>query len=141
MDKYAYFLGTNVIVFFAYLLAYSPHKHIYTYSTFIMALFLLHRYYTFWYKSWHFYLIDFCYFGNFLTFYYINFATTNKDLMVTAYLLGNGTLATGILAFRNSLVYHKMDFLCSLLVHGVPLIITLHIRWYTIPDQQGLPED
>ena len=141
MDKAAYIFGSNFAIFFAYCLGVWPHSHIYTFSTVIQALLLMHRYYTFWITDLKFYLVDFCYLANFLLFFYINFNPKSQWLMITSYLYANGTLATGVLAFRNSLVYHKIDFLTSLATHAVPMILTIHIRWDTIPKQMHLTED
>ena len=43
------------------------------------------------------------------------------------------------MAFRNSLVFHKIDMLVSLSIHAIPMILTNHIRWETIPTQAHLP--
>ena len=127
-------LGTNIIVGFTYFLAKFPDTYIYPYTTFIMISLLSHRYYTFWVNDYHMYLVDFCYIANFCLLIYINFARDCQWLLVTSFVFGNGVLASAVLAFRNSLVYHKMDMLCSLAIHSVPMIITLHIKWYTIPN-------
>ena len=74
MDKFSYILGSNFAICFAYFLAKWPHTHIYTYCTITQALLMIHRYYTFWYLEWHMYLVDYCYFGNAILFYYINYA-------------------------------------------------------------------
>jgi len=139
MDKCAYVFGTNLLVFFAYILAKYPHTFIYTYCTVIMTILLAHRYYTFWTNGWHMYLIDFCYAGDFSLLFLLNFAPHSQWLMVSCYIFGNGVLASGILAFRNSLVYHKIDMITSLVTHAMPMILTLHIRWDTIPFQANLP--
>ena len=141
MDKAAYVFGTNMTMFFAYIIAKYPNTHIYTYSSVLVTVLLIHRYYTFWTNGWHMYLIDFCYMGNFVMLLYLNFFPKSQWLGMTAYLFSNGVLASGILAFRNSLVYHKIDFLTSLVTHSVPMVITFHIKWYTIPSQQHLPEE
>ena len=85
------------------------------------------------------YLIDFCYIGNFALLYLINFAPQCQWLFVTCFVFANGCLASAIIAFRNSLVFHKIDMLMSLSIHCVPMILTLHMRWETIPIQSNLP--
>ena len=134
-------LGTNVIVFFAYLIGKHPHDIIYTYSTFVMGALLTYRCVTFWQKGWKFYLVDFCYFANFVVFYFINCAPKSQWLFISCFVIANGLLASAVAAFRNSLVYHKIDLLTSLAVHSIPMCLTHHIKWYTIPDQTDLPAD
>ena len=87
------------------------------------------------------YLVDYCYLGNALLFYYINFDPKNEWLFMACYCLSNGTLAAGVAAFRNSLVYHKIDYLTSLATHAVPMVLSVHIRWETIPRQADLPPE
>ena len=60
--------------------------------------------------------------------------------MRACYLFASGPLSIAVVAFRNSLVYHKIDFLTSLAIHSMPLIIAFHIRWNTIPSQSSLPD-
>ena len=73
-DKAAYIFGANFAVLFAYFLGRWPHDYVYVFATGIMFLLLCHRYYTYWHMSYHMYLSDFCYMGNFALFFLINFA-------------------------------------------------------------------
>lgn len=57
-----------------------------------------------------------------------------------SYLFANGPLAYAIVAFRNSLVFHKIDFLTSLGIHAIPLAIMVNFRWVTLYDEALLPE-
>lgn len=69
------------------------------------------------------YLVDFCYFANFMLLYLIVFQPKDEQLLRSVYLYASGPLSIGIVAFRNSLVYHKIDFLTSLAIHAIPLIM------------------
>jgi hypothetical protein len=91
--------------------------------------------------GWHMYLVDFCYFANAMLLYFLMFEPKNETLMTSVYLYATGPLAIGIVAFRNSLVYHKIDFLTSLAIHAVPLVMAHQVRWVTIPNQASLPAD
>mmetsp|Transcript_41744 Transcript_41744/g.54987 ORF Transcript_41744/g.54987 Transcript_41744/m.54987 type:complete len:127 (+) Transcript_41744:728-1108(+) len=85
------------------------------------------------------FLVDFCYFANFIVFGYINFAPRSDSLFITSFLFGNGTLAAGVMAFRNSFVPHKLAMMTSLALHAVPLLLMQHARWYTVLEQESLP--
>ena len=104
-----------------------------------MLLLLSHRYYTYYTGGYGYYLIDFCYMGNFTLLYLINFAPQCQWLFVTCFVWANGCMASAIISFRNSLVFHKIDMLVSLSIHAIPMILTLHMRWETIPIQSELP--
>ena len=87
------------------------------------------------------YLWDWCYLGTFILYFYINLMPQSEELFVICFLVSNGGLAAAIAAMRNSLVFHRMDFLGSLSIHSLPMILTNHIRWVTIPEQEHLPLD
>ena len=133
MDKFSYILGSNLVIAFAYMIAKFPHDLVYTFSTIIMTFLFLHRCYDFYQKDKVWYLIDFCYVANFFLYYYINFAPKSQWIFITSFLFANGTIAFGSFYFRNSLVYHKIDMLTSVALHNLPMILTVHIKHFTIP--------
>ena len=139
MDKIAYVLGTTIIILYSYLIGKYPHSLIYTYTSLLMVCLLAHRYYTYWSNGYHMYLVDFCYVANAAMLFLINFDSRNQGLLVTCFVFSNGPLAAAIAAFRNSLVYHRIDMLCSLAIHAIPMTLTMHMRWYTVPEQSHLP--
>lgn len=139
MDKVAYVFGTTILVAYSYLIGKFPHTAIYTYSTMLMVFLLCHRYYSYWTNGYFYYLYDFCYVANFFMIYLLNFAPKNQSLLITCFVFSNGPLAAAIAAFRNSLVYHRVDMLTSLAIHAIPMTLMTHIRWVTVPEQSNLP--
>lgn len=141
MDKCAYVLGTTILIAYSYLIGKFPHTVIYQYVTLLMTCLLIHRYYSYSVTESQYvmYLFDFCYVANFLLLVLINFASKCQWLMITIFVFSNGPLAAAIAAFRNSLVYHRVDMLTSLAIHAVPLTISMHMRWFTVPEQEHLP--
>ena len=97
----------------------------------MMSILLIHRYYDYGTNGYHYYLADWCYFANFILLYYINFAYKSQTLQIMCYLFSQGALATAIVAFRNSMVYHKIDMLTSMAIHAVPLVLNHHILFVT----------
>ena len=55
-------------------------------------------------------------------------------MLITCFLFSTGPLSAAIAAFRNSLVYHRVDMLTSLAIHAIPMTLMCHIRWVTIPE-------
>ena len=135
----AYIFGANFAICFAYFIGKKPHDVVYVFATAVMTLLLAHRYYTYYHGGYKMYLIDFCYFANFALLYLINFAPKCQWLFVSCFVFSNGCLGSAIISFRNSLVFHKIDMLMSLSIHAIPMILTLHMRWETIPLQSELP--
>jgi hypothetical protein len=140
-DKFAYLFGSTIIIAFTYFLGAYPNDYLYSFTVPLLLGLIASRYVHYILVGWHMYLVDFCYFANFLMIYYLVFDSKNEALMTSVYLYATGPLAIGIVAFRNSLVYHKIDFLTSLAIHSVPLLTVYNFRWVTIPTQSGLAED
>lgn len=141
MDKLAYVFGTTMLIAYSYLMGKYPHTHIYTFVSVLLTGLLIHRYYSYALVESHYkwYLLDFCYIANVLLLVLINFAPKCQWLLITCYIFSNGPLAAAIAAFRNSLVYHRIDMLTSLAIHAIPMTLSIHIRWYTVPEQEHLP--
>ena len=133
MDKLAYVFGTTILVAYSYLIGKYPHDVIYAYSSLLMLFLLCYRYYSYWSNGYFYYLYDFCYIANFCMLMLLNFAPKSQSLLITCFIFSNGPLAAAIAAFRNSLVYHKVDMLTSLAIHAVPMTLMTHIRWVTVP--------
>ena len=80
------------------------------------------------------YIFDFCYLGNYVLLAYTLIFPSCPWLLSALFVQANGALAFAIGAFRNSLVYHKMDMLTSLSIHSVPMILSFHLRWSVVPE-------
>ena len=141
MDKIAYVLGTIILIAYSYLIGKYPHSLIYSFVTMLMSVLLVNRFYSYSVTESHYvmYLFDFCYVANALLLVLLNFMPKCQWLLITCYIFANGPLAAAIAAFRNSLVYHRVDMLTSLAIHAVPLTLSIHIRWFTVPEQTHLP--
>ena len=141
LDKIAYVAGTTMIIGYSSLMGRYPHDHIYTFSAILLPMLVLPRVVQYYLNGWHFFLIDFCYFVNSCLIYFLLWGYSSQATFVCCFVYSNGPVAAGIIAFRNSLVYHKIDYLTSLAIHAIPMTIMTHIRWYTIPEQAHLPKE
>lgn len=99
------------------------------------------RAYTYKKRSWHYFLFDLCYYVTIINFIYIWFFPSSPTLFVACYLLSHGSLASAVITWRNSLVFHDLDKVTSLFVHMyAPLVFTV-IRYVftssTISTQLG----
>ena len=130
MDKIAYILGTILIMLFSFLLGRYPFSHIFTYSSVLISFLVFVRVFQYISTRLHMYLIDFCYFANATIIYFTLFSKKDQNLFICCFLFANGPLAAAIAAFRNSLVYHKLDYLTSLFIHAFPMVLMTHCRWF-----------
>ena len=140
LDKLAYVVGTSLIICYSSLMGRYPHDLIYSFVSVLLPALILPRVIEYTIKGWHYFLIDFCYFVNSSLVYFLMAGSSSQSLFVSCFVFSNGPLSAAIVAFRNSLVYHKIDYLTSLAIHAVPMTIMTHIRWYTIPQQASLPK-
>jgi len=93
-------------------------------------------------KGWHYYMTDLCYSINLLVILYLIQFPKNDALFKIAFCFSNGCLATAVGAFKNQMVFHKMDNLTSLALPMVPQTTLWNLRWNTMVTEQGLkPED
>jgi Protein of unknown function (DUF2838) len=70
-DKLGFVLGTLIIFSFSFILGKYPNDFFYIYYFFITLVMLIIRYAHYYSCGWHYFIADFCYFGNFLTLYLI----------------------------------------------------------------------
>lgn len=138
-DKIGYVFGTITIFLFAFILGRFPHDLFYHYYTFMILLLLVTRVVHFFQMGWQYYLIDFCYYANFIILYCLNFGKGNDLAFKVSYLFANGVLARSVWVFRNSLVLHRVDILTSLAIHLFPFICMYHFKWFTLEEDQKLP--
>lgn len=136
-DKLGFVLGTVLIISLSFIMGRYPDTFVYTFLMWLMPIMLIGRYCHYYLNGWHYYISDFCYYVNLIILYYLWFDSKNDQLFKVCFFFSQGAVAFSIKAFRNSLVYHKIDMLINLFIHSIPMTIMWHIRWFTIPDQQG----
>jgi hypothetical protein len=68
-------------------------------------------------RSWHYFLFDLCYYVTALNFIYIWLLPQSPSLFVACYCLSHGSLASAVITWRNSLVFHDQDKVTSIFVH------------------------
>jgi hypothetical protein len=78
----------------------------------------------------HYFMIDFCYFSNFLLLFYLFLYPTSPHLFILNMANCNGPLLWAIIAWKNALVFHDMDKITSVFIHAFPVIVTYVIRWF-----------
>lgn len=78
--------------------------------------------------QYHYFLFDLCYFVNVLCLVYIWVFPTSQLLFMSIFALSNGPLAWAIVAWRNSMVFHSVDKITSILIHLGPPILCASLR-------------
>ncbi|RXK40990.1 integral membrane protein [Tremella mesenterica] len=93
------------------------------------AFYLPVRFWTYRAKKWHYFLFGIlCYFVNALDLLWIWIFPSSTVLFIACYLLTLGPLASAIITWRNSLVFHSLDKVTSLFIHMYPPVVLTIIR-------------
>jgi hypothetical protein len=57
-------------------------------------------------RKWHYFLLDFCYFGGATVMVFVMFFPKNAIMYRLAFLYANGALGVATAAFSNALIFH-----------------------------------
>ncbi|XP_052773799.1 uncharacterized protein LOC128212401 [Mya arenaria] len=89
----------------------------------------------YWKLKWQYFMIDFCYFANALTYVFLWFPE-HENLYRAVFAVANGPVLVAAAVYRNSLVFHHHDKLTSCYIHFMPPLLTFCARWF--PAQTSL---
>ncbi|CAK5262681.1 unnamed protein product [Mycena citricolor] len=128
-EKVSFFFGVMTLFSSALLFGLAPQWVHIVYSVLGGYLIPL-RAYTYKKRAWHYFLFDLCYYVTILNFVYLWILPSSPSLFVACYCLSHGSLASAILTWRNSLVFHDQDKVTSLFIHIYPPFTFTVIRHF-----------
>ncbi|KAL0580891.1 hypothetical protein V5O48_001084 [Marasmius crinis-equi] len=137
-EKVSFFVGVMGLLFSALMFNMAPQWVHVVYTVFGACL-LSMRAYLYKKRAWHYFLFDLCYFVTIINFIYIWFFPSNAALFVACYCLSNGSLASAVITWRNSLVFHDLDKVTSLFIHIYPPFTFTVIRHFYPDAQERFP--
>ncbi|WWC89832.1 uncharacterized protein L201_004760 [Kwoniella dendrophila CBS 6074] len=127
-DKISFLFGVMSLAFTCLLYGMAPEYMPLAY-TIQSGLYLPLRFYTYKRKAWHYFLFgNLCYFVNVLDLLWIWVFPSSTTLFICCYLLTLGPIASAIITWRNSLVFHSLDKIISIFIHIYPPIVLSVIR-------------
>ncbi|KAF8931040.1 hypothetical protein BGZ58_007846 [Dissophora ornata] len=139
MDKVAFTLGMFECCCTPWLVSQHPEWIPFVHTSQVVLLVAV-RYFLYKKKSWHFFLLDMCYFVNVVVILYLYVFPQSQALLGAVWLLSLGPLAFAIVTWRNSLVLHSLDKVTSVYIHMSPPIALYVVRWlYPDPDHTRYP--
>ncbi|KIJ56583.1 hypothetical protein M422DRAFT_22738 [Sphaerobolus stellatus SS14] len=128
-EKISFFLGVMSVAISTLMLGMAP-EYVHIFYT-IGALSLLPiRAYSYKKKAWHYFLFDLCYFINIVCLAYIWLLPSSTAMFISSYVLAHGSLASAVITWRNSLVFHDADKVTSLFIHLYPPFTFTIIRHF-----------
>jgi len=107
----------------------------------VISIFVTSKWVMYKMSGWHYYMMDICYQVNFALFLFLQFFSKNDYLFKTMFFLSNGCLAMAVGAFRNQMVFHKIDNMSSLMLHMFPQLAMWNLRWNTMPYEETLKQE
>ncbi|KAI9094400.1 hypothetical protein DFS34DRAFT_582922 [Phlyctochytrium arcticum] len=131
-DKAAFVVGVTNLWVTALLVGVWPEVIPFFYVAKALVL-LLMRLVVYRRKRWHYFMFDMCYFVNLLLIIFLAIPTSHKNLYAATWGLANGPVLMAITAWRNSLVFHSLDKVTSLLIHFDPPLTLFILRWKASP--------
>nr|VWO99654.1 N/A [Ganoderma boninense] len=137
-EKVTFFLGVMSLLFTALLYGMAP-EWIHVAYTVQAAYYLPMRVYKYKKRAWHYFLFDLCYYINILDLIFIWVMPDSAALFVACYCLSLGSLASAVITWRNSLVFHDWDKVTSLFIHIYPPLVFSVIRHYYPDSKQRFP--
>lgn len=132
LDKFSFVFGVVLFGTFAYLLGSMPNYGFYIFYSLLVPTMIIIRFFNYKKKKWHYFMIDFCYFGTATVWGFINIFPKSAIVYRLAFLYANGALAVATAAFSNALIFHQFDRLICLCTHPVPLIVMWNVTHVTM---------
>ncbi|KAH7100574.1 hypothetical protein BKA62DRAFT_705856 [Auriculariales sp. MPI-PUGE-AT-0066] len=129
MEKVSFLLGVHTVLVSALLFGLAP-QYIHVVFTVLSILLLPARAYEYKRKAWHYFLFDLCYYVNVLTLVFLWILPNSPVLWVTCYCLSHGSLASAVITWRNSLVFHDWEKVTSVFIHVYPPFVFTVLRHF-----------
>ena len=85
-------------------------------------------------RLYHYFLFDFCYYGNLIMLAYIWLLPHSSTLFLVAFAFANGPLAFAVPLWKNALVFHSLDKLTSCFIHLSPGFMSWSLLWMSRSD-------
>ncbi|KAK7471052.1 hypothetical protein VKT23_002467 [Stygiomarasmius scandens] len=128
-EKVSFFLGVMSLLFSCLLFGLAP-QYVHIAYTVLASYLLPLRTYIYKKRAWHYFLFDLCYYVTILNFIYLWVFPASPALFVACYCLSHGSLASAVITWRNSLVFHDLDKVTSLFIHVYPPFVFTVIRHF-----------
>ncbi|WVF71914.1 hypothetical protein IAT40_006724 [Kwoniella sp. CBS 6097] len=138
-DKLTFLFGVLSLAFTCILYGAAPEWIPFAYTV-QSSVYLPLRFWTYKRKAWHYFLFgDLCYFVNILDLLWLWVFPSSTVLFICCYLLTLGPIASAIITWRNSLVFHSLDKMISIFIHIYPPIVLTVIRHLDANAEQRYP--
>lgn len=138
VDKIAFFFGVLNTHLTVALLASQSELLVHWVLCWAVVMTLC-RFILYVHRGWNYFMIDFCYMGLLLTLTFVYFAPFHPRLFMIVFSLNSGPILQALVLWRNSLVFHSVDRITSLLIHAAGPLSCFYIRWWSAAGAYAVP--
>lgn len=126
-DKFVFVFTLVCLASACYILGKYP---CYFYIYYMVAVFVLipMRFVSYRIQKYHYFLLDFCYYGNVICVAFLYFYPTNAVAFNISAAFALGPLLVAVPLFTNSFVPHSIDKITSLVIHLLPALAIWSIK-------------
>ncbi len=135
LDKISFMMGVSIICFSEFIFLKHPEWFPFYYQSLITLLIIMRAFFYFQSKA-QFFLMDFCYAVNASCIAQTLAWQDNLTWCKLNYIFAMGPLCVAIPMWRNSLVFHSLDKITSIFMHGLPAIVFHLYRFNKIPTRR-----
>ena len=114
VDTFNFTLGVGLTLFTEYIILAHP-EFFPTFFTVLLSFMMIHRFYDYRKTKFHYFMLDFCYFMQISTYlqrYNCPSSAYSERCQIwfkSNYVLSHGPIAFAIIAWKNSLVFHRYN--------------------------------
>eukprot|EP00033_Pygsuia_biforma_P003573 GCRY01003909.1.p1 GENE.GCRY01003909.1~~GCRY01003909.1.p1 ORF type:complete len:377 (+),score=89.11 GCRY01003909.1:237-1367(+) len=129
IDIMSFTLSVCFIFLFEFMMIQFPQHVFHVYALAIVPL-MIFRYRIYHNLDYHYFMLDHCYFANGLLLFYGLFYPGGSALLFELnFLYCNGPLLLSVVTWQNSLIFHDVDKMTSLMLHALPPLVCFTLRW------------
>jgi len=130
-DKITFYLSLIVIQYKSYVLGRYPDNGVF-FLNFILLIFLyIWRNYTYRMTKEHYYMFEFCYYGNLVLYFFIFFFPESQMLYYASFAFSTGPMGWALALTGCSFVLHSIQQLTNCFIHFTPMMLMWNLHWRT----------
>ena len=103
---------------------------VYWLNLILFGLLLIWRQVTYKMSKTHYYMLEFCYFGNFVIYAFLFLFPNNKFMYYAAFAFATGPVGWALSFVQCSFVLHSVEHLTNCFIHFTPNVLMWNIHWY-----------
>lgn len=130
-DKVTFFLSLATIQYKSYILGACPDNGVYLFNFMLLILLYTWRNITYRMTGDHYYMLEFCYYGNVVMYLMIFMFPESKWMYQAVFAFTTGPIAWALPLVQIKFILHSIDSLTSIFIHYTPMILMWNLHWRT----------